>query len=69
MANMTPRARRNRKARLLAAFGPFCWYCKKPFTPRELTFEHLIAKAEGGPNSIWNLRLACYPCNFGRHHP
>ena len=69
MANMTPRIKRNRKARLLEEFGPQCCYCKNWFPPDDLTIEHLIPKAEGGPNSYWNLRLACFPCNHGRHHP
>jgi len=69
MANMTPRRKRNLKARLLAEYGPVCWYCKEQFPAEALTFEHLKAKSKGGPNSYENLRLACFPCNFGRHHP
>jgi 5-methylcytosine-specific restriction endonuclease McrA len=69
MANMTTQQRRNRKARLLAEYGPQCWWCKEWFTPEELTFEHLIAKCDGGSNNYENLRLACVPCNHGRHHP
>lgn len=44
----------------------FCPRC----TERDLTFaetatmEHLIAKALGGTNSQWNIRLACSRCNF-----
>jgi 5-methylcytosine-specific restriction endonuclease McrA len=69
MANITPRRKRNLKDRLLAEFGPYCCYCKEWFPKEQLTLEHLIAKADGGPNAYWNLRLACFPCNHGRHHP
>ena len=69
MANMTPRIKRNRKARLLEEYGPQCCYCKEWFPPEQLTIEHLIAKCDGGSNCYENLRLACFPCNHGRHHP
>ena len=68
MANMTPRAKRNKLLRLLDEFGPFCCYCRREFPPDELTIEHLLPKSEGGGNNYENLRLACYPCNYGRHH-
>lgn len=68
MSNMTPDQKRKRKNRLLEEYGNRCHWCKRRFPPEQLTFEHLIPKSKGGPNSYWNLRLACFPCNFGRHH-
>ncbi len=68
MANMRPEVKRRRKQRLLEKYGPYCYWCGKRFPPEELTIEHLIPKSEGGPNRLENLRLACYPCNYGRHH-
>lgn len=68
MANMNPRQKRNRKARLLEEYGPVCYWCKCWFPPGELTIEHLWPKSDGGSNNYRNLRLACFPCNYGRHH-
>lgn len=68
VANMTPRNKRGKKARLLAAMGAICQICGQARAPEELTFDHIIPKAEGGSNSIENLRLACYKCNYERHH-
>jgi 5-methylcytosine-specific restriction endonuclease McrA len=30
--------------------------------------DHIIPRSQGGPHALWNLRLACYDCNYGRHH-
>ena len=68
MANMTPRNKRGKRARLLAAFGPVCQICGRTRTPDELTFDHIVPKASDGSNGIENLRLACYECNYARHH-
>lgn len=68
MANMNPKQKRNRKDRLLREYGPVCCWCERWFPPGELTIEHLWPKSIGGPNSYWNLRLACFPCNYRRHH-
>jgi 5-methylcytosine-specific restriction endonuclease McrA len=68
MANMTPKARRNKKERLIAMYGSYCCYCGKYLRRREMTLEHLIAKRDGGSNAIENLRIACYYCNHSRHN-
>jgi 5-methylcytosine-specific restriction endonuclease McrA len=68
MANMTPRAKRNRKERLIERDGPYCKLCGTRRAPTDLNIDHITPKSEGGSNNISNLRLACYPCNYGRHH-
>jgi 5-methylcytosine-specific restriction endonuclease McrA len=69
MANMTPRAKRNRLRRLIDRDGLLCGICGQPIVPPEQpTIDHIVAKAEGGPNSFENLRLAHYRCNYDRHH-
>jgi hypothetical protein len=30
--------------------------------------DHIIPRAAGGPNALWNLRLACIECNSQRQH-
>ncbi len=68
MHGVNPRQRKSFKRRLLAAHGPICALCRRRFTAEELTLDHIIPRGDGGPNSYWNMRLACYPCNYRRHH-
>lgn len=68
MANMTPKAKRNKRERLIAMYGPYCCYCGQHLTNRQMTIEHLVAKGDGGSNAIDNLRIACYYCNHSRHN-
>jgi 5-methylcytosine-specific restriction endonuclease McrA len=68
MANMTPRAKRNRKKRLIEQYGSRCQLCKRGLATAEITLDHITPKSEGGSNNISNLRLACYSCNYRRHH-
>lgn len=68
MHGVNPRQRKSFKRRLLATHGPVCVWCRQQFPPETLTLEHMIPRGEGGPNWFSNLRLACYPCNHGRHH-
>lgn len=67
MANMTPRAKRNRRERVLAQHGRICWICGQPIG-EDLTLDHVTPKGEGGSNSVDNLRPAHYSCNYARHH-
>lgn len=46
--------------------GLECWFCGYSFLSadsREVTIEHLVSVAHGGPNHLSNLVLACQPCN------
>lgn len=51
------------KPKLLLRDGPACFYCGEEFEPAELTVEHLLSRAHGGPNRLTNTVLACRPCN------
>jgi len=68
MANMSPKAKRNKRERLIQQYGPYCCYCSKYLPKEEMTIEHLMAKRDGGSNAIENLRLACFYCNHSRHN-
>lgn len=52
---------------LLARDGEQCFFCGKPLEG-DLTVEHLVAVAHGGPNHISNLFLAHAPCNAAAGH-
>lgn len=60
--------KRKSKAALLAAHGPYCQCCGKSVPAERLTLDHVVAIKDGGPNARENLRLACYECNYSRHH-
>jgi 5-methylcytosine-specific restriction endonuclease McrA len=40
-----------------------CYYCEKQGKFDDMTLDHIISLAAGGPNSRDNLRLACRACN------
>lgn len=48
---------------LIRRDGVCCWYCETPLNPEQMTREHLLSQAHGGPNRIENLVIACQPCN------
>jgi 5-methylcytosine-specific restriction endonuclease McrA len=43
-----------------------CVYCRKLFTLRRLTLEHIKPLSNGGKSNPKNLALACSPCNTGK---
>lgn len=53
--------------RLLERDGPNCFFCPGPLGD-DVTVEHLVARAHGGPNHISNLFLAHEPCNKAAGH-
>lgn len=53
--------------RLRERDGDNCFFCRKPLAD-EVTIEHLIALAHGGPNHISNLFLAHRECNQRAGH-
>lgn len=40
-----------------------CYYCPSAITPHNATWEHVIPRGWGGPNTDYNLVLACEECN------
>ena len=40
-----------------------CQYCRKPFTSKDLTLDHVIPKSKGGDTSWENIVSSCGPCN------
>lgn len=40
-----------------------CQYCMGRFSPKELTFDHVIPRARGGGTSFENIVSACVDCN------
>ena len=69
IASISPNHKRRTKQRFqIAAIskrdGQACWFCGKPLpNVDDITIEHLVAKAFGGPDHISNLVLACDDCN------
>ena len=43
--------------------GYRCQYCYQQFSPKELTLDHVIPKAQGGPDTWENMVACCTPCN------
>lgn len=40
-----------------------CQYCRKSFTTKELTLDHVIPRSRSGSNDWSNLVSCCFPCN------
>jgi len=40
-----------------------CYYCAKPFKPKDLTMDHLVPLARGGRSTKDNLVTCCKECN------
>lgn len=40
-----------------------CHYCRKQFSPKELTMDHVIPLARGGQSEKFNLVPCCKECN------
>lgn len=41
-----------------------CQYCDKKLSISELTYDHVIPRAQGGKTQWKNIVTACQPCNF-----
>lgn len=59
-------AERRHLVMALLARDPRCCWCKTRLTLTTATLEHLKPLSKGGTNEMWNLRLACDPCNQER---
>jgi 5-methylcytosine-specific restriction endonuclease McrA len=48
-----------------------CQYCGRQRRLRQLTYDHVIPKCQGGKTNWENIVMACYDCNErkGRHTP
>jgi len=64
---VTVRGRRDRvaftRANIFRRDGHRCQYCGRDFASQDLTFDHVIPAARGGPRSWENIVTACVPCN------
>ncbi len=73
MANMKPREKQNRIARLVERDGPLCGISGGPLGD-DITIDHIVPKSQGAlgdgrsANNLDNLRLAHEKCNYERHH-
>lgn len=48
---------------------PRCHYCGRQLSKRKKgTVDHIIPRALGGPDELWNKTLACPPCNHAKGH-
>ena len=66
--NKTRIVKRSPKVRtLLERDGGNCFYCHEPLK-NDITVEHLVSRAHGGPNHISNLVLAHQQCNADAGH-
>jgi 5-methylcytosine-specific restriction endonuclease McrA len=63
---MNTQQKHSNKQKLSDVYGCYCWWCGKSMSIDKLTIEHLLPKSRGGSNSLYNLRLACLPCNRSR---
>jgi 5-methylcytosine-specific restriction endonuclease McrA len=40
-----------------------CYYCRRAFTPAELTMDHIVPLVRGGKSKKGNVVTACKACN------
>jgi 5-methylcytosine-specific restriction endonuclease McrA len=45
-----------------------CMYCNEEFSPKDLTLDHYIPRAEHGTTKFENILSACGPCNMEKAH-
>jgi 5-methylcytosine-specific restriction endonuclease McrA len=65
-AGITKKPRTNMQKLRLALLerdGDACWFCGEPMPEDDMTAEHLVAHAKGGPDHHDNLVLAHERCN------
>lgn len=53
---------------LLDRDGDGCFYCQREMNTSDITIEHLVSRAHGGPNHISNYVLAHTACNKDAGH-
>ena len=57
------RIRKPVRQKILQYFGCECAGCHRTLGPDEVTIDHIIAVAQGGPTQILNLQPLCHACN------
>lgn len=66
-AKLSAKSRARRLRSLLNRDGDLCHYCKVLLVDgKNLTFDHVITRMNGGQNAMTNLVLACNDCNNSR---
>lgn len=66
---MSTERKRKFRVRLARRDGARCNWCRVwvgEDRVQELTLDHVVPRALGGPNSFWNMVLACRECNEAR---
>lgn len=43
-----------------------CQYCGTKLPLKQLTYDHITPRAQGGKTNWTNIVMACYPCNEGK---
>lgn len=56
-------SRRALVEQLIEQYGSACFYCKRELEYADITLDHYIPRAAGGPDKIENLRPSCFSCN------
>jgi 5-methylcytosine-specific restriction endonuclease McrA len=62
-ARRAPRPVKLSRANIYARDGYRCQYCAVPCAIGELTYDHVIPRAQGGTTTWENIVSACYACN------
>jgi len=63
------RARSRRLRRELAdMYGSSCFQCKRPLTLKDITLDHIVARARGGESIPMNLQILCVVCNRSKNN-
>lgn len=65
---MSSKDKLRKKRSLASTDGVRCALCLRSLPLDQLTLDHIHPRGAGGSNALWNLRLACYACNHGRHN-
>ena len=62
----TVELRREYLGRVLAAHGPWCFYCKRALFSTGATIDHVLPSVAGGSDALSNLVPACRSCNSSK---
>jgi 5-methylcytosine-specific restriction endonuclease McrA len=54
------------RVNVLCRDGYVCQYCGRSASPRELTFDHVVPRAQGGRTHWENIVTACVRCNSNK---
>lgn len=65
--SMSTKTKRRNRQLLAQRDGNHCHWCHQPFGGDETpTIDHVTPRSKGGRDALWNLVLACAPCNWAR---